>query len=111
MLSRGNRRIAPGYPSAVAAFCGIIPRCPSPTLSLTLSQRPFAPSKLLDALLSVDGIELSDLGRAQLEKLDLCPEIPEMHDRLIAVESMALGAPVLTRDEALTASPQIETVW
>ena len=79
-------------------------------LSVKLGQ-PFAPSKLLDALLSVDGIELSDLGRAQLEELDRCQEIPETHDRLIAVESMALGAPVLTRAEALTASPQIETVW
>ena len=79
-------------------------------LSAKLGQ-PFAPSRLLDALTSVGGIELSDLGRVQLEKLDRFPEIPEMHDRLIAAESMAIDAPVLTRDETLTASPQIETVW
>ena len=79
-------------------------------LSAKLGQ-PFAPSRLLDALTSVGGIELSDLGRVQLEKLDRFPEIPEMHDRLIAAESMALDAPVLTRDETLTASAQIETVW
>ena len=79
-------------------------------LSVKLGQ-PFAPSSLLDALASVGGIELSDLGRAQLEKLDLFPDIPEMHDRLIAAESLALDAPVLSRDETLAASPQIETVW
>ena len=54
---------------------------------------------------------MSDLGRAQLERLVTFPEIPEMQDRLIAAEAAALDAPVLTRDEALSASPHIETVW
>ena len=79
-------------------------------LSAKLGQ-PVPPSDLLAALDAVGGIELSDLGRAQLEKLDRFPEIPEMHDRLIAAEAAALDAPVVTRDETLTASWQIETVW
>ena len=79
-------------------------------LSAKLGQ-PIPPSDLLAALDAVGGIELSDLGRAQLEKLDRFPEIPEMHDRLIAAEAAALDAPVVTRDETLTASWQIETVW
>ena len=79
-------------------------------LSAKLGQ-PIPPSDLLAALDAVGGIELSDLGRAQLEKLDRFPEIPEMHDRLIAAEAAALDAPVVTRDETLTASVQIETVW
>ena len=79
-------------------------------LSAKLGQ-PIPPSDLLAALAAVGGIELSDLGRAQLERLDLFPEIPEMHDRLIAAEAAALDAPVVTRDETLTASVQIETVW
>ena len=79
-------------------------------LSVKLGQ-PFAPSDLLSALDSVSGIELSDLGRAQLARLDAFPEIPEMHDRLIAAESMALGVPVVTRDGTLLASPRVETVW
>ena len=70
-------------------------------LSAKLGQ-PIPPSDLLAALDAVGGIELSDLGRAQLERLDRFPEIPEMHDRLIAAEAAALDAPVVTRDETLT---------
>ena len=49
-------------------------------LSAKLGQ-PTPPSDLLAALDAVGGIELSDLGRAQLERLDRFPEVPEMHDR------------------------------
>ncbi len=73
--------------------------------------RPIPPYELLAALDALGGIELSDLGRAQLERLDRFPEIPEMHDRLIAAEAAALDAPVVTRDETLTTSRQIDTVW
>ena len=79
-------------------------------LSVKLGQT-FVPSDLMSALDSVAGIELSDLGRAQLERLELCQDIPEMHDRLIAAESLTLEAPVITRDETLTASRQIPTIW
>ena len=79
-------------------------------LSVKLKQ-PVAPSTLLDALAGVSGVELSDLGRAQLERLDQFPDVPEMHDRLIAAESAALDAPVVTRDATLSASPNVETVW
>ena len=74
-------------------------------------RKPFVPSELLDALASVGGIELSSLGRAQLEELDSLHEVPEMHDRLIAAESFVRNAPVVTRDEALTNSPRVQTVW
>ncbi len=72
---------------------------------------PLEPSALLQALDSVNGIELSELGRAQLERLDRFPEVPEMHDRLIAAEADALDAPVVTRDEVLGASDRMDTVW
>ena len=72
---------------------------------------PLGASALLETLDSVGGIELSDLGRAQLERLDRFPEIPEMHDRLIAAEADALGAAVVTRDEALVTSERVPTVW
>lgn len=72
---------------------------------------PLEPSTFLAALDSVGGIELSELGRAQLERLGRFPEVPEMHDRLIAAEADVIGAPVVTRDEALTASTWISTIW
>ena len=79
-------------------------------LSLKLGQ-PFPPWRLMDMLSSAGWMVLSELGRAQLENLHRLPDVPEMHDRLIAAESMAFDAPVLTRDETLTASNQVETIW
>ena len=61
---------------------------------------PLKPSALLEALDSVSGMELSELGRAQLARLDRFSEVPEMHGRLIAAESDALGpAPADDDDE------------
>lgn len=72
---------------------------------------PVTPAALMDALTGVRGFELSELARPQLEFLDRLPEIPEMHDRLIAADALIRGVPLVTRDTALRASPQIETVW
>lgn len=79
-------------------------------LSVKLGQ-PLPPSALLDTLVDIAGLELPDLGKDQLEFLDRLPEIPEMHDRLIAADALIRGVPLVTRDAVLTASPQIETVW
>ena len=73
--------------------------------------RPLPPAALLDALSHVSSVELPDLGQDQLALLARLPEIPEMHDRLIAAEALTQGAPLVTRDALLTASPQVETVW
>ena len=69
---------------------------------------PLEPSAFLETLDSVSGIELSELGRARLDRF---PEVPEMHDRLIAAEADVMGAPVVTRDEVLAASAQVPTIW
>jgi PIN domain nuclease of toxin-antitoxin system len=74
-------------------------------------RQPVIVSELMEDLASRRWIEFSDLSRAQLEYLDRLPEIPEMHDRLIAAESILLGVPLLTRDRELVGSPQIETIW
>ena len=79
-------------------------------LSIKLG-RHITPPELIDAIKVASGFEFSDLGRAQLEKLDDLQEITEMHDRLIAAESLVLDAPVITRDRAFSDSSQIETVW
>lgn len=79
-------------------------------LSVKLRQ-PFTLSNLLAELDETRGLRVSDLGRAQLERLDRLPDVPEMHDRLIAAEGMALGAPIVTRDKAIASAPQVQTIW
>ena len=79
-------------------------------LSIKLG-RYVTPSELIDAIRVASGFEFSLLGKAQLEKLDSLQEITEMHDRLIAAESLVLDAPVITRDRIFSDSSQVETVW
>ncbi len=66
---------------------------------------------LFDLLEALAGIRTSDLGRRQMALLADFPEITEIHDRLIASESVAFGMPLVTKDAELLASPQVETVW
>lgn len=73
--------------------------------------RPTPPDVLLQDLASVVRVELSNLGIAQLVLLERLPEIPDIHDRLIAAESWYRNAPLLTRDPVLRASEQLETIW
>ena len=72
---------------------------------------PTPPNALLQDLASVLSIELSDLGIGQLALLERLPEIPDIHDRLIAAEALYRKAPLLTQDRLLRASTQLETVW
>ena len=69
------------------------------------------PSDLLAYLVGIPEVETPALGWLQLQYLDRLPEIPEMHDRLIAAESIIQGAPLLTRDRLLRQSPNVQTVW
>ena len=73
--------------------------------------RTLAPTALLDTLESVAGIRMSELGRAQIERVADFPEIPDIHDRLIAAESAAFDMPLVTKDAILSGTAQIETVW
>jgi PIN domain nuclease of toxin-antitoxin system len=51
-------------------------------------------------------IELDDL-----RGLPNHPEIPEMHDRLLAIQAKRLGAILVTCDQSIRASSQIQTLW
>ena len=77
----------------------------------TRANEPITPIELFSLLDSRSWIDVSELGRPQLEYLHLLPEIPEMHDRLIAADSIIHNAPLLTRDRLIAASPQVETIW
>lgn len=72
---------------------------------------PLPPAELMERLDKSGIFVVSDLGRTQLELLSQLPEIPEMHDRLIAAEALALDALVVTRDPVIAASPQVQSIW
>ena len=46
-----------------------------------------------------------------LAALPAWEEIPEMHDRLIAIQAARLGATLVTRDPALQACNRIQCLW
>ena len=54
----------------------------------------------------IEPITLDDLRRFH----DFA-EIPEMHDRLIAIQATRLGAVLVTRDRAIQASPKVRWLW
>jgi PIN domain nuclease of toxin-antitoxin system len=71
----------------------------------------FHPEEFFETLDLHGNVSVSQLGRAQLEKLDIPDDVPEMHDRLIAAEAYLLNAPIITRDAAITNSRHTVTIW
>jgi PIN domain nuclease of toxin-antitoxin system len=59
----------------------------------------------------VSGYRLEAHTWDDILQLPAFPEVPEMHDRLIAIAAKRLDATVLTRDAALHASPRIRCLW
>lgn len=54
----------------------------------------------------IEQLELKDV-----QKLPAFSDIPEMHDRLIAIHASNIGATLLTRDASLENSRMIDTLW
>jgi PIN domain nuclease of toxin-antitoxin system len=52
-----------------------------------------------------------DLGVARAVEMAPRDSVPDPIDRMIAATSVALGAPLVTRDRKLRALPAVETVW
>jgi PIN domain nuclease of toxin-antitoxin system len=57
------------------------------------------------------GYRLAALTWEDVLQLPTFPEVPEMHDRLIAIAAKRLDATVLTRDPELHGSSQIRCLW
>lgn len=72
---------------------------------------PLLLSRLLGDLTRTSEFAFSDLGMAQLIALERLPEVPEIHDRLIAAESLLWRAPILTKDSVLRRASAVETIW
>lgn len=54
---------------------------------------------------------LEPLAVPDLAALDSMPEIPEMHDRLIALAAKRLGATIVTKDSTIQACQQVKSLW
>ena len=54
---------------------------------------------------------LDDIAWADLSHLQHILEIPEMHDRLIAVAAKRLNLPIVTADATIHACKQVRCVW
>lgn len=59
----------------------------------------------------VSGYRLDSLTWDDILQLPAFPEVPEMHDRLIAIAAKRLDATALTRDASLHGCPQIRCLW
>lgn len=55
--------------------------------------------------------QIEATGLADLHLFDRLSGVTELHDRLIAVLAFRLGAPLVTRDQNLTACPDITCIW
>lgn len=54
---------------------------------------------------------LEPLALSDLAALDSVPEIPEMHDRLIALAAKRLDATIVTKDSIIQACQQVKCLW
>ena len=72
---------------------------------------PISPSSLIANLNRSREFRFSELGQAQLAKMEEVDGVTEMHDRLIAAEALVWQAPIITRDEVLRRSGVAETIW
>jgi PIN domain nuclease of toxin-antitoxin system len=72
---------------------------------------PVPPSELLADINDSREFVFSELGQAQLEKMEEVAGVPEMHDRLIAAECLVHDAPIISRDQALRSSGAVEVIW
>ncbi|MGH7139039.1 MAG: hypothetical protein ACREHD_25110, partial [Pirellulales bacterium] len=54
---------------------------------------------------------LEPLALSDLAALDSVAEIPEMHDRLIALAAKRLGATIVTKDSIIQACQQVNCLW
>ena len=70
-----------------------------------------ADADLSYALHRTRGVQVAPLGLEQIVMLSQFPDIGDIHDQLIAVESRYLNLPLITRDRKLRNTPGLQTIW
>ena len=69
----------------------------------------FAP--LLQELQTIPYFRTEPVDFLDIRDLENYPEITEMHDRLIVIATNRLGAILVTRDQNIHASPNVQCLW
>ncbi|MBI2976273.1 MAG: type II toxin-antitoxin system VapC family toxin [Chloroflexi bacterium] len=67
--------------------------------------------EVLARLQASPNVVIAPLTTERVAELNTATAVPEMHDRMIAVEAKASGATLITYDQAITASGFVPTVW
>ena len=60
---------------------------------------------------SLGYLQVAPLRLVTTLRLQTLPEISEMHDRILVAETLARKGSLITRDEAITNSGVVATVW
>jgi len=89
------------HPVVLAEFYWLLKK-----VRLQANFEPYIRFVLANPIYRYEAITTDDLLR-----LDDFDEIPEMHDRLIAIVAERLGANIITRDRYLIASPKVKSLW
>jgi PIN domain nuclease of toxin-antitoxin system len=66
---------------------------------------------IVGRLRQVSGFHLTSLAPDMALRIAEISALPDIHDRLIVAETLTLGATLLTRDQAITESKIVSTVW
>jgi len=63
------------------------------------------------ALRAAPGFRFTSLMPQTVLRIQSLTVLPDIYDRLIVAEALESGAPLITRDEAITASGLVPVVW
>jgi PIN domain nuclease of toxin-antitoxin system len=67
--------------------------------------------QIIRRIRSVAYLRVSPLRLATILRLQTLRQIPEMHDRILVAETLVRKGSIITRDEAITNSGVVVTVW
>lgn len=68
-------------------------------------------ARIVEVLQAAPGFRLSSLSPEIAVRIQSLTALPDIHDRLIVAEALEAGATLITRDQTITASGLVPTLW
>jgi PIN domain nuclease of toxin-antitoxin system len=99
--AQAGRALLVIHPVVLAEFYWLLKKA-----NLHSSFKPYVQFVRSNPIYRLETILIDDILR-----LEEFAEIPEMHDRLIAIAADRLGATVITKDSELQASSKVKCIW